>query len=549
MIATFLVSFAMTALAAPEVEPPSLAQKQVAQERVRAMARQLIGGVLEIQLTQLKENGLTELPIYAEIGQMRTHLDELVDREMAGVVALFAKAEDAPAQKREGAFLEAHQKSRQIVVAMLIERQSLLRRLRIAEMAAQVLRLISLQSTLLETTNHLPEQAQLRREPMTLRAIEDQLDVGAIYGRLKESLDDVSHWPGDPGRQATEGLRLLGVGHVDDELKKAEQHLRNAAYTDSATSQQAVIHGLEALLEEIKKAQGNADATDHKAAEEAIQRMLEQQKELHEETKQADLQAPQADKLVNRQNELAKQLAQLAKQSAPEQAKTELAKAEAAAREAAAKLFEQKREEALAEQKKVMENLKRAAEEAKKAEPPPQVAQKAAEMSDPAMKDLEAAKKDLEEALKAQEKVSAAAKEKPAEARPKQEQVAQQLAKVPQNRQLPEKVRQKTEEARQQAHESAKKMDQAAPVRQQASRQTEQAIERALAETEKALNDAKREQLAARQRDLEQAAQDLDKAAAQERDVAQQAHAASQAKGLEKTACPEAVTAACRGPR
>jgi len=98
--------------------------------------------VLDVQLEQLEENGLDDMPLYRDIKQMRSNLDGLVEAEMAGVVNTLVKAQQAPADQREPLFLDARQKIREIVVRLAVERQNLLRRLKNAELAGQVRRLI-----------------------------------------------------------------------------------------------------------------------------------------------------------------------------------------------------------------------------------------------------------------------------------------------------------------------------------------------------------------------------------------------------------------------
>src|SRR5262249_698761 len=57
--------------------PTSLQAKRQAQERARTMARELVTGVLDMQLTKLEVNGLDKLPIYGEIASMRKNIDRV----------------------------------------------------------------------------------------------------------------------------------------------------------------------------------------------------------------------------------------------------------------------------------------------------------------------------------------------------------------------------------------------------------------------------------------------------------------------------------------
>jgi hypothetical protein len=492
-------------------EPAPWQHKQQIQQRVRGMARELVGGVLAVQVQQLRENGLEGLPIYAEIGQMQQHLDLLVDTEMGSLLEVLARADAAPAEQRDRALLDARQKSRQIVVTLLEERQTLLRRLKIAEMAAQVQQLIELQTVLLGTTQSLPEQPVPRREPLTLTAIEDQRDIAAIYDRLKVLLAEVSRWPGTQGAEAAEGLRLLEVGHVDGELKNAEEHLRSARLPEAAASQKAVILGLQALLVQVKKLQGITEGDRH-SAEDVLQQMIQQQEQVREMTRETDLAQPEADKLISRQAEIRKQIAEIrqAPQTPPE-TRPLLASAEAAAQEAAAKLFEQKRDDALARQDNVVNQLRQAAEAAHKAESAQAAqqkkAQQTAQQAAHAADDLRQAREELKQIRRQQDQASAAAAERPAEARKQEHEIAQRLGQVPEKRQLPEEVHQQVAAAQQAVHAAAAKMDHPPEARHEATRRAEQAIDRALSQTEAALADAQRMALSTKQQELQQAAE------------------------------------------
>ena len=90
-------------LAAPfanAIESDALKKKQLQQQNARALARDLVSGVLEIQLRQLKENGLEEREIYKQIASMHENIDKLVEAEMQEVVALLVKAQEGTREER-----------------------------------------------------------------------------------------------------------------------------------------------------------------------------------------------------------------------------------------------------------------------------------------------------------------------------------------------------------------------------------------------------------------------------------------------------------------
>src|SRR5579872_6092760 len=128
--------------AARAVDAPALRRKQDAQERARDMARQLVTGILDVQLQQLEENGLKELPLYRDIALMRKNIGALVNKEMEQVVELLVKGQRGSEAERDQAYQQARKMIRQIVTRLATERQNLMRRLKSAELSAQVQRLI-----------------------------------------------------------------------------------------------------------------------------------------------------------------------------------------------------------------------------------------------------------------------------------------------------------------------------------------------------------------------------------------------------------------------
>ena len=135
--ATALVLFSIDAAWAQRATAPAagkegqtLRRKQEAQQRARDMARELVSGILDVQLQQLEENGLTEMTLYKDIRSMRTNIDGLVEAEMLEVVALLEKAQLADKQGREETIKQARGKIRDVVIRLATERQNLLRRLK-----------------------------------------------------------------------------------------------------------------------------------------------------------------------------------------------------------------------------------------------------------------------------------------------------------------------------------------------------------------------------------------------------------------------------------
>ena len=241
-----------------------LAHKQETQNQVREMAHQLVSGILDLQLQRLEENGMQSRDMYRDVRAMRENIEVLVRTEMPEVIELLGGQQAVQAhglhpvgpEAAGGRQLAARRKSRQILVRLLVQRQNLLRRLRIARIADDLKRLIETQTEVLSTTRSLPEQPSTRREHATRGAIESQRDVKAIYLPFKQMLREVSDWGGPLGVEATAGLRLLDSGDVDQQIDRARRSLETIDFADAVRSQRAVIKGLRALLQTVQRAQG-----------------------------------------------------------------------------------------------------------------------------------------------------------------------------------------------------------------------------------------------------------------------------------------------------
>ncbi len=224
------------------LSPDALRGKQEAQQRARDMARELVSGVLDVQLKQLEQNGLQKLDLYRDIQTMRKHIDGLVEAEMRDVVEILLKAQQGEPAARAEQFNKARTKIREIVTRLAVERQNLARRLRIAELTAQVKMLIEKQSSVMETTSNLPNQPKQRQAEQTLDTIQNQNDVKALFIQLVNALADVATWGGQVGAGAADGLRILKAGQAGTEIDNIGSALspRNSAPRSRASGRSSI---------------------------------------------------------------------------------------------------------------------------------------------------------------------------------------------------------------------------------------------------------------------------------------------------------------------
>ncbi len=537
LLLLFALVLAWPVAPAHAVDKDALRRKQDAQERARDMARQLVTGVLEVQLKQLEENGMQELPLYREIADMKKNIGNLVDKEMERAVELLVHAQHGTETERDQAFRQARQMIRDIVMRLSAERQNLMRRLKSAQLSAQVKRLIELQTKVWQATKTLPDQPPAQQEAVALGAIEDQGDVKQLFLQLVETLADVSQWGGPLGAGAADGLRILKAASVGIELDTASNMLDALRYSDAAKSQQLVLKGLQLLQEKLDDTQGLLGA-DRQLALSLARELIEKQQKLRDDTRKADLTLPDAERLVDRQATIRKELNKLALAigSLPA-AEPLLEQAKLAAYDATGRLFDARPQEALAEQGKVLGNLAEIAEKLAGASDAGRSDKSSTELAQQ-VNDLQQAKADLERIRQQQAKVDRAVAEHAAEAAKEEQSVSQALAKVDDNRDLPKAVVSRLASAEQAADVAAKALEKgSAKAADELQRQTleaaDRAIERAAAEIEAALDDATRKATGVKIGELARAAEALERASAAERDIAKAVQSAAEKEGLD----------------
>jgi hypothetical protein len=536
-VAMLLAVLLVPASAARSADDASLRRRQDAQERARQMARQLVTGILEIQLQQLEENGLKELPLYREIAGMKRNIAALVDQEMEQAVSLLVDAQRGSPQEREQAFKQARKMIREIVMRLSAERQSLMRRLKSAALTAQVKAVIDLESKVWQATKTLPDQPPAKQESVALAAIEDQGDVKQLFLQLAEALSEVSQWGGPLGAGAADGLRILQTAAVHRELDVAGNMLDALRYADAARSQQLVLKGLRLLQEKLDDAQGLLGA-DRQSALALARGLIERQEKLREQTRAADLAQPEAERLVEEQAAVRKDMNRLGQAIGTLPAADPLLEtAKAAAYEATGRLFDARQDEALAEQGKVLGNLEEIARQLASAAEARQSEKSSAELARE-VNDLEQAKADIDRIRKQQSEVDREATENAAQAGRQEQAVSRALGKVDDNRHLPKEVESRLASAEAASRDAAGALEKGpakgADARQRdALESADRAIERAAAEIEAALDDARRNESGVKIGELGRAAEALERTAAAERDIARAAGRAADNAGLD----------------
>lgn len=532
LAASVIIGCWIVPVRAQVLEPEALQRKQEDQQRARTMTRELLGGVLDVQLRQLDENGLSDQEIYRDIKLMRQNLNHLVETEMSKVVDLLAEAQRLPADKREAAFVEARQQIRAVVRQLSVERQNLLKRLKIAELAEQVRRLIRQQSVVQTATKGLPSESASRKESLTLKTIEDQRDAKELFLHLVDTMVDMRSWSGLLAVAAADGLRILKTAEVGKHFDDAGRQLKALKYETAVDEQELVMKGLRELLKVIERTQGALNSENMKSID-RLKVIADRQKQLREETKAlSDGEKPSAE-MVERQAELQKEIGKLTQAIRDNpKADSHVQQAETAALDAAANLLDARLDQAVADQGRVLGNLA-ALEMALKDQARQESRDKSANDLANTVKMLQEAKTSLIEAQQKQDAAEAKLQQNAQSAATDAKDIAEISQRTMDKLDLPTTVETALADTTAAAKEAGKNLelaaaDKATAVEEQAVKKAGDALDRAVATIDAALLEASRQESAVKIGELARAAEVLERAASEERSIAREAAALAQ---------------------
>jgi len=442
--------------------PPSdaareTARRRAAQQQVRELAKRLVGEQLDLQMLQLRENGLDNLPLYAELAEMRANLDALVETHMQAVVALLNRLQAGDGVDERELLGLAREKSREILVRLLVERQRLLRRLKMAELESQVGRLIERQTAVRDGTAALPSLPESARPLAAVNCREDQRDVTVLYAQMTALLEDVAGWDAEVGREAAGALALLQEQKGETELAAAAQSLAEANWSAAVEHQNRAIETFQQLLARLRRASGLLDRNEPSQRNAVLEKLAARQEELRRRTELEAVNPETANRLVEEQLGIQKDLEQSGA-NLPDAMREPLTRAADAAGRAAEQLFQENAAEATQYQDQVLANIAEAMArpaEATASEPSPGAS---ASQRDP-MTDLEETAQALRRARERQGRASETAlNNRISEAADLERQIASEVASIPDGRALPDHVRSAVEEAAQKVGEAAESL-------------------------------------------------------------------------------------------
>ncbi|MCP3917497.1 MAG: hypothetical protein GY711_18285, partial [bacterium] len=85
------------------------------QERAKALTERLISRLIDLHLQRMRDNGLTDLPLYEELSSMRDRVDEIAGRHMPRVQEMLAAAAVADDTQRKQLLIDAQREMQAIL--------------------------------------------------------------------------------------------------------------------------------------------------------------------------------------------------------------------------------------------------------------------------------------------------------------------------------------------------------------------------------------------------------------------------------------------------
>lgn len=342
---------------AQTVDLELLQQTLVDQQQVLSMTQEWIENVLDRQLQQLEENHLTTTAQYRDLRSTRNQIAALVETELASVIEQLTSLKELPEAKREVAFREARLRSRSVMWELSIVRQKLLNRLKVNQLAEQLLHVIDFQTEVQNATRRLTQAGITEVVPLAQKVMEDQLDAQKMCLLLVASLEDVQTWGGRLSKTALDSLQTLQVHETTSRLTSVNQTLQSAKYSEAVTHQQAVLERLRIALSQWQTSQGEING-DYPIIGDQLQKLIAEQTELRKETQQRESTSSTLDDLVTRQVKLEQELSRFADSTRlPTEAAAHLNHAMSSANEAAEQLFQSHHAVAVRQQTKILGHL------------------------------------------------------------------------------------------------------------------------------------------------------------------------------------------------
>lgn len=249
------------------------------QQRAKQLAERLITRLLELQLQRMRDNGLTDLPLFKELSSMRGRIGKIAQGHMPRVQKTLAAAVLADGARRKQLLTAAQGEMQAILRRLIVERELVRARRQRAELIERIGEIISSQQNAHQRTSKLGDSD----EQAMLAAIDQQNTTKTLFQQFQQTITTVASWSGELGAAAAEARRVLRASDVSDKLDLAARQLELTKFRDAAAVQQAIIEELRRIEIVIHKLQD--PAWIGKDIARAVKEMIEEQEALRKKSR------------------------------------------------------------------------------------------------------------------------------------------------------------------------------------------------------------------------------------------------------------------------
>ncbi len=308
-------------------------QYHARQDLARGMTEQLLARIIDDQLQQMRDNHLTDMPLYEALVGMRGRIVTIAGVHMPEVLELLDKAATAGDDQRIELIRAAQGHMQSILKRLIAERELVRARNQQAALIQRMGEIIAGQKNAWRQTR----DANDANEQQVIAAADAQATTRLLFHEFDQTLSQVSGWPGDLGSVASEAKRILVTSRLAGKLDEAVARIEQLELPKASALQQEILADLERIEIEIHKLEDPAWIGDDLAR--ALKELIDQQEQLRAETR--DLTAGSAFMLLEQQSLVQEKLGRLvAKVGSNERAIMLAIRAETSAADARQAIFD-----------------------------------------------------------------------------------------------------------------------------------------------------------------------------------------------------------------
>jgi len=222
---------------------------RVREDLARGMTERLLEELIDGQLQRIRDNNLTELPLYEELCGIRRRVADISSVQMAVVVETLGNAATASGDEQTQLFAKAREQMHSILTRLIAERELIRAHNQHAALIQRIGEIIAGQKKAWELTRN----AYDANEEQVIAAADSQATTEVLFEEFEKTLVTISDWGGDLGSVASKTRVILVTSGVAKELDDAVVRIEQLQLSEAAALQEEILTDLERIEIEIRK--------------------------------------------------------------------------------------------------------------------------------------------------------------------------------------------------------------------------------------------------------------------------------------------------------